>query len=152
MRSLPYKLQYKITERLEEENTLKSVLDFLLHDIEIQERLDSIADRTKSEPLHQFPPRSSHYRCSPKSSGEDFRGPRSSAVFTVDRQPKCDYCSASHSSLRCNKVVSRQSRLEQTKKTCSCYNCLKQHFRPDWKSRSNCQNCGERHHTSIWIP
>ena len=151
VRSLPYKLQYKITERLEEDNTLKTVLDYLLHDIEVQERLDSIADRNKSETSNQDRSslRSSHNKFSPRTTGEDFRHPRSSAVFTVDRQQRCDYCGASHSSIRCTAVATRQLRVDFLKENKCCFNCLKQHFRSECKNRSCCRVCGARHHTSI---
>ena len=63
---------------------------------------------------------------------------------------KCVYCSGNHSPSQRKKVINRQSRIDNLKKSYKCFLCLKSgHALKTCSAKYICRKCNGKHHISI---
>ena len=88
-------------------------------------------------------------------TGNEKSGERSNKMFNTRRQDfkprECVYCEdKSHKSTECSTVTLATERRQILTKQRLCYNCTgSSHRASDCPSKSKCQKCDRRHHTSI---
>ena len=85
-------------------------------------------------------------------SGGEISLPHSAAALLtpVGGSIQCTYCSGGHKPVTCPIVCDVSARKSILRKKGKCYICLKgQHISKNCQSKSKCNLCGYRHHTSI---
>ena len=61
----------------------------------------------------------------------------------------CAFCKGPHSSAECTKITDYTERINIVKRDHLCFTCLGGHRNADCKSKTNCRNCSQSHHTGL---
>ena len=82
------------------------------------------------------------------------RNPRQTRIYHTHREDlrphRCVYCGEGHRPIECTKVTSLSDRRQILLNKRLCFNCTSgNHRASNCPSRSDCQSCHKRHHTSI---
>ena len=141
---IPKEIRLSICKKVRKENwNFITVLDELKHEVENRERCEYVAVSLLNEG-----------QSARRQSQSGNRGPATaSALVTGSDQktgPTCAYCTQPHPSTRCSVVTSVLKRKEILKTSGCCFVCIKRnHISRNCQSRSRCNKCHGRHHSSI---
>ena len=95
-------------------------------------------------------PTSASSRQHPSSRSSTSRRAADSSFHAQAQQPACIFCKGAHPTWKCDVMTDTASRRRVAQQEQRCFNCLRQnHQLRDCKSKFACQNCSQRHHTSI---
>ena len=159
IKSLPTRLQFKLTELLEDpaKRNLKAVMTALLNNIEIGERCNSLTNKagdsnsskTDKYPTKTHTSKTQYYNGNRKS---DFI-PQSVLSSTTGNKIRCSFCNGEHYANACTVYATPDARYQRLRSLKACLNCARltkpPHFARDCRSNSRCRTCNKKHHTTI---
>ncbi|XP_053698955.1 uncharacterized protein LOC128745918 [Sabethes cyaneus] len=117
-------------------------IQFLKDRVTILERCDNSSEQTASK------------RASFKSTAKPPNPKANTATVSSQSEPRCDMCSESHLTYKCNAFnnLTVPQRIEKVKRRKVCFNCLRgRHLSINCTSKKVCNKCQKRHHTLLHL-